>query len=92
MVNGLFLTFLVLKVGLRKFQEEVISTPGCPVRLGRWFDALVGVLLPLQVAVMLGWWFYSAYSGDPVNCMIAVFGVCLGGFLYCLLSTDRKRG
>lgn len=74
MVNGLFLTFLVLKVGPRKFREEVISTPDSPVRLGRWFDYLVGILLPLQVTVMLGWWFYSAYSGDPEN-WLKIFSV-----------------
>ena len=74
MVNGLFLTFLVLRVGPRKFREEIISTPECPVRLGRGFDFLVGVLLPVQVAVMLGWWFYSAYSGDPEN-WLKIFSV-----------------
>lgn len=65
MVSGFFFTLLVLKCGPRKFRQDVISTPGSPIKLGRWFDILPGILLPIQFVVMLGWWFWQSYNQDP---------------------------
>lgn len=65
MVSGFFFTLVVLKFGPRNFRLKVISTPGSSVRLGKWFDILPGILLPLQFLAMLGWWFWQSYSQDP---------------------------
>lgn len=65
MLNGFLFTVAVIKFGPRKFRQEVISTPDVQIRLGKWFDFLVVILLPLQFVAMLGWWFWTSYSGDP---------------------------
>ena len=67
MVSGSFFIFLVLKVGPRKFREEIISSPGQKVRMGRAFDYLVMIFLPLQLVAMLVWWFWDSYKSDPEN-------------------------
>ena len=67
MVSGSFFIFLVLKVGPRKFREEIISSPGQKVRMGRAFDYLVLIFLPLQLVAMLVWWFWDSYKSDPEN-------------------------
>jgi len=67
MVSGAFLIFLVIKVGPRKFREEIISSSDQKIKLGRWFDYLVMFFLPLQLAAMLVWWLWDSYSSDPGN-------------------------
>ncbi|MBN1271731.1 MAG: sodium-dependent transporter [Candidatus Aminicenantes bacterium] len=67
MVSGFFYTIAVIKFGPGKFRKEIISSPENPVKIGRWFDILVAVLLPLQFVAMLGWWLWQSYAGDPGN-------------------------
>lgn len=67
MVSGFFFTLLVLKVGPKKFREEIISTSENKINLGKGFDILVKLFLPLQFVAMLGWWFWQAYSENPNN-------------------------
>lgn len=67
MVSGAFLIFLVLKVGPRKFREEIISTSDQKIKLGRWFDYLVMFFLPLQMVAMLAWWLWDSYKTNPGN-------------------------
>jgi NSS family neurotransmitter:Na+ symporter len=67
MVSGSFFVFLVLKVGPRKFREQIITRPEHKVRLGKIFDVLVTFVLPVQLIAMLIWWFWDSYQGDPEN-------------------------
>lgn len=67
MVSGFFFTIACLKYGPKKFRLKIISTPGVKVKIGKWFDMIVIVFLPLQFIAMLGWWFWSSYSDDPQN-------------------------
>lgn len=64
-ISGAFFIFLVIKVGPRKFREEIITKAEHKIKLGRWFDFLVMFFLPLQAIIILGWWFWDHY--DPQN-------------------------
>jgi len=66
-VSGSFFIFLVLKVGPRKFREEIIASSEHKFKLGKAFDYLVTFFLPLQVIAMLVWWFWDSYKTDPDN-------------------------
>jgi NSS family neurotransmitter:Na+ symporter len=67
MVSGSFFIFLVLKVGPRKFRKEIITSPGQKIKMGKAFDYLVMIFLPIQLVAMLVWWFWDAYKSDPEN-------------------------
>jgi NSS family neurotransmitter:Na+ symporter len=67
MVSGSFFIFMVLKVGPRKFRKEIITSTGHKVKMGRAFDYLVTLFLPLQLVAMLVWWFLDSYKTDPEN-------------------------
>ena len=67
MVSGFFFTFTVLKIGPKNFHLNIISDPEHKVKIGKWFDILVIILLPLQFLAMLGWWLWQSYSDDPQN-------------------------
>jgi NSS family neurotransmitter:Na+ symporter len=66
-VSGFFFTVTVLKIGPKKFRTEIISTSESKIKLGKWFDIIVTVLLPLQFLAMLGWWLKECYDDDPQN-------------------------
>jgi len=67
MVSGFFFTLAVLKVGPKKFRQEIISTIDVKINLGKGFDILVKFLLPIQFLAMLGWWFWTSYRANPHN-------------------------
>lgn len=66
-MSGFFFTLVVLRFGPKKFRLHIISVPESPIKLGRWFDIITGVLLPLQFLAMLGWWLWQGYAQDPQN-------------------------
>ena len=72
----------MLKVGPRKFREEIISTADKKVKLGRWFDYLVTFFLPLQLIAVLLWWFWDSYSADPGNWMKIFSATSVGTVLF----------
>ena len=82
MVSGAFFIFLVLKVGPRKFSEEIISTSDKKIKLGRWFDYLVTFFLPLQLIALLLWFFWDSYSSDPGNWMKIFSATSVGTVLF----------
>lgn len=67
MMSGFFFTLLVLKTGPKEFRLNVISTQDCKIKLGRWVDIVIIVLLPLQFVAMLFWWLWQSYSSNPKN-------------------------
>ncbi len=67
MVSGSFFIFMVLKVGPRKFRKEIITSTGHKIKMGKVFDYLVTIFLPLQLVAMLVWWFLDSYKTNPDN-------------------------
>jgi NSS family neurotransmitter:Na+ symporter len=65
MLSGFFFILVFLKFGPRNFRKKIITSPGSKVKLGRWFDFAVSILLPLQFLAMIGWWFWKSYTEDP---------------------------
>ena len=65
MVSGSFFIILVLKIGPKKFREEIAPKFGSRIKLGRAFDILVTVFLPIQIVAMLAWWFWDSYKTHP---------------------------
>ena len=80
MVSGLFFALAVTKFGAGRFREELIGSADNDIPVGRWFDFAVKVLIPVEVAVMLGWWLWqAATSGEAWWYPFGVFtlGTCI---------------
>lgn len=66
MLSGLFVSLAVIKYGAEKFRVELINVKGNDIQVGRWFTYIIKWLIPIEFAVMIGWWFYrSATEFDP---------------------------
>jgi NSS family neurotransmitter:Na+ symporter len=37
----------------------------CEIKIGKWYNFIIGFLIPLQVIVLLIWWLVSSASWDP---------------------------
>ena len=65
MLSGLFFALAVVVHGVRRFRTEQLNHEHSDVRIGRWWDIVIGVLVPLQALVLLVWWLYQSHGWDP---------------------------
>ena len=67
MVSGLFFAIAVITSGVRRFREEQLNHAGSDIRIGRWWEIVIGVVVPLEAVVLLVWWLYQARGWDPTG-------------------------
>ena len=93
MVSGLFFAIAVIKYGVRRFREEQLNHEDSDIRIGRWWDVVIGVLVPLQAVVLIGWWLWQVWGPgalDPFG--VENVGTVLfqwGAILIVLLIANR---
>ncbi len=61
-VTGGFFAFAAIRHGTERVRTEWVNLPGNEVNLGRWFNTVLAVLLPLQFVVLLGWWVFQSFG------------------------------
>jgi NSS family neurotransmitter:Na+ symporter len=64
MVSGLFFALAALKYGARRFRETLINGPHSDIRIGRWWDIAI-VLVVVEAVVLISWWFWQVRGDDP---------------------------
>ena len=65
LVSGLFFSLAIIRYGVRRFREEQINHPDSDIRIGRWWDVVIGLLVPVEAVVLVAWWLVQAWSWDP---------------------------
>jgi NSS family neurotransmitter:Na+ symporter len=97
MVSGLFFAIGVVTYGVRRFRDAQLNHDHSDIRIGRWWDVVIGVVVPLEALVLLGWWFYQVRGEDlagwldplreaNVGTMVVQWGRC------CLCSSCSIAG
>lgn len=93
MMSGLFFAIGVIVHGVRRFREEQINHEHSDIRVGRWWEVVIGVLVPLQAVVLIGWWIYQVRGPGWLNPFgIENFGTILfqwGIVLVVLILANR---
>lgn len=64
-LSGAFIAFAIIKYGVEKFRNDVINGFGSDIRIGKWYNLLITVFIPIQVVVLLSWWLISSTTWDP---------------------------
>lgn len=64
-LSGAFISFSIIKFGINKFRTEIINGYGSDVKIGKWYNIVIGFLIPVQVIVLILWWLISSVSWDP---------------------------
>lgn len=66
MVSGAFISYTVIKYGIPDFRNNLVNTSTSDMYLGRWWDFLIGKIVPIQGIVLLTWWIWrSATEFSP---------------------------
>jgi len=64
-LSGAFIAFAIRRYGIDKFRTEVINGSGSDIKIGKWYNFIIGILIPIQVVVLVSWWLISSVSWDP---------------------------
>ncbi len=64
-LSGAFISFSIIKYGIDKFRIEIINGYGSDVKIGKWYNYVIGLLIPIQVFVLIVWWLVSSIGWDP---------------------------
>ena len=68
MISGLFISVGVTRYGPERFRTELINIGDGTIKVGPFFGWVLQHLIPVQFAVMFGWWMYQAVAVyDPDN-------------------------
>lgn len=67
MVSGLFFSVAVMVSGVRRFREHQLNHPGSDIRIGVWWEIVIGIVVPLEALALLAWWHYQARDWDPTG-------------------------
>ena len=65
MMAGLFFAIAVIVYGVRRFREEQLNHEDSDIRIGRWWDLVIGVIVPVQAIALMVWWLKWAADQDP---------------------------
>lgn len=59
-ISGAFIAYTVIHFGLPAFRNTLVNTDADDMRLGKWWDVIIGKLVPIQVVVLLSWWIWRS--------------------------------
>ena len=94
MLSGLFFAIGVIHYGARRFRETQLNHEHSDVRIGRWWDIVITVLVPLQAVALIGWWIYQVRGPGWLNPFgVENLGTILfqwGAVLIVFLLLNRK--
>ena len=51
-LSGAFISFSIIRYGVDKFRTEIINGFGSDIKIGKWYNYVIGVLIPIQVVVL----------------------------------------
>jgi len=63
-LSGAFISFSIIKYGVDKFRTEIINGYGSDIKIGKWYNFVIGILVPIQVIVLISWWLISSIGWD----------------------------
>jgi len=64
-LSGAFISFSIIKYGIDKFRIEIINGYGSDIKIGKWYNYVIGILIPIQVVILITWWLVSSVGWDP---------------------------
>ena len=58
MISGAFIAFAIIRFGVSRFRLEVVSAGDNDWKIGRGWEKIISIFVPLQAVLLLIWWFY----------------------------------
>lgn len=67
MLSGALMSSAVIHFGPERFRRKLVNSEGSDLQVGRWYNYIVGYLIPVQVLILVTWWFWQVIQADPEN-------------------------
>lgn len=64
-LSGAFIAFAIWRYRIDKFRTEIVNGLGSDIKIGKWYNYVIGLLIPIQVVILVSWWLISSVSWDP---------------------------
>lgn len=89
-VSGLFISIAVIRFGVERYRQEVIN-PSEDFKMGKFYNILIGGIIPAQALILIGWSFYQSISHFGwgslgkygIATLLAQWGMGMALFLFC---------
>ena len=65
MLSGLFFAICIIKYGVDRFRRDQINQPNSNIKVGVWWDIVIGVLVPLQAVFLAVWLLVDSWRSNP---------------------------
>ncbi len=65
MLSGFFFALAARRFGIEKLRTEEVNGEGSDLKIGRWWNFVLGVLVPIEAIILMVWWLYSAAQDNP---------------------------
>ncbi len=62
---GVLFALVARRYGVGRLRTEGLNHEHSDIRIGRWWETLVRVVVPLEAAVLVFWLLYQAWSNNP---------------------------
>ncbi len=66
-LSGLFFAVAVMVHGIKRFRQRHLNHEDSDITVGRWWDWVIGLLVPAQAVILLGWFLYQSWRDDPAG-------------------------
>ncbi len=63
-LSGAFISFSIIKYGINKFRTDIINGYGSDYKIGKWYNFIIGILIPVQAVALISWWLISSVEWD----------------------------
>ena len=67
MLSGLFYALAVGRHGAAKFRAAMLNHEHSDIRIGRWWDVVIRVVVPIEAVSLAVWLLYQAWRDDPAG-------------------------
>lgn len=62
MLSGLFFAVAVIRHGAAGFRKTQLNHEHSDMRIGKWWDILITLVVPAEALLLTGWWLYQSYQ------------------------------
>lgn len=84
MVSGLFFALAVLRYGVRRFRDNLVNTEHSDIRIGRWWEWAMRVVVVLALTLIVWWvsevWNEPLWGAFGIGTMLVQFAIALALF------------
>ncbi|MFN4261510.1 MAG: sodium-dependent transporter [Gemmataceae bacterium] len=66
-LSGLFFALAIIRHGVSTFRERWVNVEYNDFFIGKWWEVIIAVLIPVQAVALLMWWFWQTFPATGTS-------------------------